>query len=544
MELSQTPGEFETEYKANAKKSEEFYKKAENMKLLDGKEIEHHNLNQGEHKGVWHFAKLFPYTNEEHEIFGEEREALITSDKKIYLNKLKVKRKKDGVEFLGENEIKTFGLNYRHSLEVNKNFWSNARIKKFMRKDKKIVGREIFDAVKKQIENYIDVSDERIYDVAACWVIATYCYELFETSGYLYFQALRESGKSKFKKVLRLIGFNGQEASSITEAAFFRTIENTKGLLCIDEYERMDTDRKKATDMLLNAGIEKGASVKRVEGDGNDRRKNRDFDVYCPKIICNITGLDPTTQTRCITILMRRTAGVKGNRKPRTNDPIWQELRDNCYEFVMDHWRDIKKIYEGYKSDLKNRNEDVWLPVLVMAKFFGEDVHKAATGYAETNIEAVQAEELENDMTYKILGVLLESTLIPEKEPKPVALVDMIPHLKPVINFGQKNPSAVVGWRLSKLNLFKKKRDGGGFKYELSKHKILLAMDSRGYPIPEEYQKVVKNLHNPTNPIKHTKHTKHTQEKSSVGYVGNVDYVGFSGAPTPEFTKAEAQNAG
>lgn len=487
----------------------------ENIALLDGGEIRYNNINQGEHRGVWYFGKLFPYTNVVTEIFGEEREGIIISEKEIKINKLRIKRTKEGVEFLGENEIKKFGLDYKHQLEVNKNFWSNKSIKEWINKTGKIDKRVIYEKVRGKIDYYMDVSDSRIIDVVVCWIIGTYCFELFESYGYLYFNGLRESGKSKFKKILRLIGFNGQEASSISEASFFRTIENTKGVLCIDEYERMDTERKMATDLLLNAGIEKGASVKRVDADVKPKR-NRDFDVYCPKIICNITGLNPVTQTRTIPIMLSKTASEKGNRKPKTNDACWQVLRDGCYELIMDCWQEIKQTYEGYKTEFNNRTEDVWLPVLVMARFFGADIENRVKEYAKVNVESNRMNDIEYDKTYLILLELLNHYKI-GNDLKAYHPTELAEYLSQRIDFGEKNPERVIGWHLTTIGLFQKGRDEVGITYQLNKNKILLAMISRGYPIPEKYQNNVKELHNPTLYTNTTTTTTTTKE--------NVDYV-------------------
>ena len=489
-------------------------KKQEEYSFLDNDEIVYDNLNQGEHKGYWYYGKLFATER-------GEKEGIITSNKEILMNNSRMIRAGNETIEMGENQIKDFGLNYKHSLEVNKNFWHNKSIKEFMASEEKVDKQLAFRKIRDTISYYMDVKDERIFDVVTCWVIGTYCYELFESYGYLYFNALRESGKSKFKKILRLIGFNGQEASSISEASFFRTIENTKGVLAIDEYERMDTDRKKATDLLLNAGIEKGASVKRVDKVGN-KQVNRDFDVYCPKIICNITGLDAVTQTRCITIRLSKTASDKGNRKPKTNDGSWQELRNLCYRFIMDYWADIKETYENYKSSLKNRDEDVWIPSLVIAKFLG--VEKEVKGYAETNIQETQIENIENDRTYLILKELLEYYKVND-ETNYFHLTDLVPYLKEKMDFGEKNAERVVGWHLTSLNLLDKGRDGKGITYGLSKKKILLALVSRGYPLPEKYKEIVKELHNTTLTTKTTKTTETTQENPQSDVVSEVNVV-------------------
>lgn len=491
--------------------------------FLNNSEITYDNLNQGEHKGHWYFGKLF-------KINAEEKEGIILSDKRILINNSKVVKTKEGNIDLGENQIKDFGLDYKHNLEINKNFWHNRSIKEFVKSKGKIDPKKVYDKIRKTISYYMDVKDERVFDVTTNWVIGTYCYELFETYGYLYFHALRESGKSKFKKILRLIGFNGQEASSISEASFFRTIENTKGVLAIDEYERMDTDRKKATDLLLNAGIEKGASVKRVDKIGN-KQINRDFDVYCPKIICNITGLDPTTQTRCITIKLSKTTGNKGNRKPKTNDKIWQEIRDLCYVLIMDHWKDIKQIYDNYDSELKNRDEDVWIPILVLSKFF--DVEDNIKEYARLNIKQTQIENIENDRTYSILKELLDFSQITETI-KQFHLYELVPYLQTKLDFGDKNPERVIGWHLSNLNIFDKDRDSQGITYNLNKQQILLALISRDYPIPEKHKEIAKKLQDTASPTLTTLTTLTTLDKEK-----NKHLIDFSKSGIKEALEGE-----
>lgn len=405
-------------------------------------------------------------------------------------------------------------------MEVNNNFWSNKSIKNWINSTEKIIKKEAYQKIRETIVYYMDVDDERIYDVATCWVIATYCYEMFESFGYLYFHALKESGKSKFKKILRLIGFNGQEASSISEASFFRTIENTKGVLAIDEYERMDTDRKKSTDLLLNAGIEKGASVKRVDKVG-DKQVNRQFDVYCPKILCNITGLDPVTQSRCITIKLRKTANEKGKRKPKISDHKWQELRDICYTLIMDYWEEIKAIYDDYSSNLANRNEDIWTATLVLAKFF--EVEESVREYAQVNIEETQIESIENDRTYLILKELLDCQSISD-EVKELHLSDLMPYLTDKIDFGDKNPERVVGWHLTSLNIFNKGRDNRGITYSLNRGLVLMALISRGYPIPEKYQEYAKQLHQNTQTTL-TSTTTQTTLNNDVSEISVVNVV-------------------
>lgn len=78
---------------------------------------------------------------------------------------------------------------------------------------------------------------------------------------------------------------------------------------------------------------------------------------------------------------------------------------------------------------------------------------------------------------------------------------------------------------MTSLNLLDKGRDGKGITYGLSKKKILLALVSRGYPIPEKYKESVKELHQTTLTTKTTTNTETTQEEPQNDVVSEVNVV-------------------
>lgn len=453
--------------------------------ILDNPEINYQNLNQGIFKGKWYFGKLF-FDKQ----FGKFLKGLIFDNKTLVHNEIEMRINKRTKKTTFEEiyNIERLGIDFNHDLEINKNYWENNSIKEWLNSKTRLNPKQFYKKIFDKIDYFMDVKNENIIHLASCWIIGSYFYELFESYGYLYFNALRDSGKSKFKKVLRLIGFNGQEASSITEASFFRTIENTKGVLCIDEYERMDSERKKLTDMLLNAGIEKGAIVKRCEGTAH---RNKDFDVYCPKIICNITGLNPTTQSRCITIKLFRTKKIKGKRKPSAIDKEFQEIRNLCYIFALENWNEIKKIYEDYNvENLWNRNEDLWKPLFSIAKFFGEDIENKLIDISNEITQEIKTEDISNDLTYDILIKILENFTSEEEQEIETSKV------KEWLNrdFGDKSPEKVIGWRLSSLNIFEKFSSGKKTGYKLSPSLIVKALYSRDYPIPKDFKHYLEEL--------------------------------------------------
>ncbi len=371
----------------------------ENIELIRQPDISYQNLNQGVFGDCFYVGKLVRYGR-------GLTEAVITSKKEVFVNKAyKIKG-----ETVGVNEITALlGLAYTSDLEETKNRWSSEGITSWLDSAQPVKQQMLFETIRQLFEQYMDLQAPAEYDILACFVVGTYCFELFETFPILFLTALKDSGKSKLMKLVRLLSFNGEPASSITEAAFFRSIEGTKGNLCIDEYELIDTDRKKLCDQLLNAGIEKGARVKRVEKI-NNRFVTRSYDVYCPKVVANISGLPESTLSRCIVFRLLRTTNKKGNLRPRENGKEWRPIRDACFAFVLENWQAIQEIYDAHLSEnILNRNEDIWRPIFAMAKFFGEDVYERVLEYAKESIKENKVDVFSSDWDFQLLQVLRDN---------------------------------------------------------------------------------------------------------------------------------------
>ena len=61
-----------------------------------------------------------------------------------------------------------------------------------------------------------------------------------------------------------------------------------------------------------------------------------DYDLYSPKMLANISGIEDVLEDRCITIILKRTRNKeKGNREIDITDYQWQEIRDKLYICLM-----------------------------------------------------------------------------------------------------------------------------------------------------------------------------------------------------------------
>jgi hypothetical protein len=186
--------------------------------------------------------------------------------------------------------------------------------------------------------------------VLALWVIATYCYTLFNYFAYIWLTSMGPScGKSLVLKMISMLGFNSPPPTvDPTPATVFRDIEANSSTLVFDEMENLDPERKGELLSLLNAGFERGGQVPRMVP-AQDGWRRQTFEAYCPKAVAGISQIPRVLQTRVLQFEMRR------KKKHEVTQPFQPDrltnwaatVRDNMAIFSLRYATVIAQLYEA-----------------------------------------------------------------------------------------------------------------------------------------------------------------------------------------------------
>lgn len=199
-------------------------------------------------------------------------------------------------------EIEDIVHSQKSKLEQEENFDSKEKLK------------EIYLNIVDKIKEFMEVPKED-YNIIALWIIGTYFYKYFSAYPYLFFNAMKGSGKTRLLRLISYISNNskGELIVSISEAVLFRTA--TQGTVCIDELERIESKDKQALRELLNSAYKEGGVVKRaykkkgydqLTGEKRDCIEVEKFEVYTPVAMANIWGMDNVIGDRCLTLMLEK----------------------------------------------------------------------------------------------------------------------------------------------------------------------------------------------------------------------------------------------
>jgi len=270
---------------------------------------------------------------------------------------------------------------------------------------------ETYEDIKKILKVYLDLKPE-YYSLISLWIIGTYFHKNFSSFPYLFFNAMRGSGKSRLLRLVCKLSKDGSVMASPTEAVLFRTT----GTLGIDEFERVANKDKSSIRELLNGAYKKGikiARMKKTKSLAGEEMVVEEFEVYRPVIMANIWGMDEVLGDRCISLILEKSNDLEKTRltedfednqflkvllknlnwcslcsvvSPKNINSMWNNYISNEYKTTLttyytyntlttlttpQHTKLFKKIEN---SKIQGRNLELFLPLFFIADYINESV--------------------------------------------------------------------------------------------------------------------------------------------------------------------------
>jgi len=277
------------------------------------------------------------------------------------------------------------------------------------------------------LDMYIEFRRPQESALVACWIVGTYFYLLFPAFPRLHLQGERESGKSKLLHGISLLAFNGLLRLNPTPAVLFRMISPLRPTFCLDEVESLAGEEHRTIISIINTGYKAGGCVDRCAG---DRWQDIDrFEVYAPVALGGIAGVNPTTESRCVSFLMERGRDKeKLNREIVATDPTFAELRNRCYRLTLTAFPDVSQQFGtlGIPEWLNGRLRELYKPLLTVAaladKTSDADLSKDVLALAGEDLANRSTSSLETEAILDWLEHRLGSNNQIEVQPKVLAL--------------------------------------------------------------------------------------------------------------------------
>lgn len=368
-----------------------------------------------------------------------------------------------------ENILEENGLNVifpSFSFELR---WSLDGIRRFIEREEAVEPAQLFEIVKESLKTYIELPDERLYDFLALWIIGTYFFPLFNSYPYVYVGGIRESGKTKLLTLCHCIAFNSIFSGNMSTACVYRLVQDTRCSLFIDETEMLSTRYRASAfrNILLN-GYKKGQRTYRNRRTPEGNFVPQSFEVYGPKMLANIEGLEDVLGSRCVTIIMKRGLNSEiTNKEIDISDPLWQQVRDLFYPFLMKNWRDIRRIYSELQNDtsLLNRNWELWKPIFVLAKFFDHSNNGLYEEMKSLALEKTAESQRENSDSHE--AVLVEVLLSVVDEDNFYKLSEIRVEMADRFDDGGWLSERYIGQLLRRLGFSNRRRVATGTEYFL-----------------------------------------------------------------------------
>ncbi|MEI6849706.1 MAG: hypothetical protein WCK29_01580 [archaeon] len=218
-----------------------------------------------------------------------------------------------------------------------------------------------YDNIITYLKQWVDIPEDQM-KVIAIWIIGTYFHKQFSTFPYLFFNAMRGSGKTRLLTIISWLQNkgNGQVLNNPSEPVLFRTAEE-RGII-LDEFESQKSKDKQTLREYMNACYKKGGMVYRMEKqkiDNKEQQVAKGYPLYTPVAMANINGIESVLSDRSITLILEKSSNPYLVKKIESfdNDIKIKEIKDSLMRTscIVCSVYPLKNTIEGWNSFVESR---------------------------------------------------------------------------------------------------------------------------------------------------------------------------------------------
>jgi len=322
----------------------------------------------------------------------------------------------DGDDFiLSIDEILDRKLYYLKDLDLPLGQWEVEDQEQFLKqlKNGNKAGfdfKETHQEIRELFVELFDFQDEKLYDFFPTFIIYTYFFPLFESAPVVHLWGAAGSGKTKIMEMLGLMAFNPVTSGNITEASVFRLVEGRRAVCLLDESEDLSkTDRGHAITNLILNGYRRGNLIYRMDKVGKTIKSSH-YDVYSPKVIANITGLDKEALlSRAIRVTTNSSRNVaKANKYTVEIKDKAIAIRNKLYRACLTKFEDVRHAREVMPEiGLAGRSAEIWQGMLSIAWLANSDAWHNLSWLAIESSKSLERELLVANPAWDLFSALL-----------------------------------------------------------------------------------------------------------------------------------------
>lgn len=486
--------EKEAEARENFKKAaQENQRKDDEMEeLLSGIPPARLSIGMGLHNDVFYYGSKIWHTR-----LHKFVDAVITSERKLYLDTLKKVKHKGETKFEGMNEIKDeFGIEYKHGFlaDAISHGWSlndsKFSIKAYLNCDAETVnGRKIFDAIVEENKRFIYHTDEQTHELTALYILTTFFLQLFSDMGRMHFIGAGESGKTSQCRLISFYCFNPLSLASMTESYLYNAVESTSGTIILDDLDDLAEETKRALKHVDKVGYKKEFAKRGSMAQDRSGRPNTDR-YFCAFVKNSIDDLESVSASRNFVVDMTKVPKGIRLEKIRRNAKPNQELRDMLHVWAMQNYQTILANYQELPdiSGLNSRQEEIAAPLLAVAKTIDDSLYQKMIGFLPKRADKQKAQTEQSSMFVVALGELLKNIKPTIEKPSERITFDfstLVLWTNNALEQGQEERQSLsikLGREFKQHRaIFECSRSRNKAKYSTDKRSFLSFLETRGY---------------------------------------------------------------